>query len=90
MATKEQPVVNNYNIDAQSLVAWIAQNERNTIINGLIQSGVFRTEDGINLEALVYENWANRKEENHEPDIKIVNLTNGPVEAEESSESTDE
>lgn len=75
MAEYVEPVINNFNIDAQSLVDWIAQGERKSIIETLLNNGVFRTKDGQSFEALVYENWESRDEEGHTPAISSINIT---------------
>jgi hypothetical protein len=66
--------VNNYNIDATTLVSLIAQQEQAKLISLLVSANVMLEEDGV-LSAVAYENWADRKEEGHQPNMVLKQVS---------------
>jgi hypothetical protein len=63
-------IINNYHIDAMSLVGTLAAQEQEKIINALKAANVLFSDNG-ELFAVAYDNWADRAEEGHEPKISL-------------------
>jgi hypothetical protein len=63
-------IINNYHIDAMSLVGTLAAQEQAKIIQALKAANVLFEQDG-ELFAVSYENWESRNDEGHEPQVSL-------------------
>jgi len=63
-------VINNYHIDANSLLQTLVAQEQAKIINSLRAANVILEKDE-QIFAVSYDNWAERDEDGHEPKISL-------------------
>lgn len=78
MSETQPTVINNYSIDVQSLIADIKKQEQVRLFNLFLANKVIiATDEPGQFLATSYVNAEARAEENHKPELKLVNISFG-------------
>jgi hypothetical protein len=82
MSENTQPqVVNNYSLDIRGFINDVVQQEQARVTNLLLEAKILRpAEDGNGLVGVVYVNWEDRGNENHQPELNLLTLGAQPTE----------
>lgn len=78
MSETQPTVINNYSIDVQTLISDIKKQEQVRLFNLFLANNVIiATDEPGQFLATSYVNASARSEEDHQPELKLINISFG-------------